>query len=1045
MISGIASALLLFSLPLALSAKQQANLRFSSFTSAQGLSQNTVLSILQESRGFLWVGTEDGLNRYDGYEFRVYKQREGDTHSLSHNFVSAICEDRTGTLWFGTGGGGLNRYDRTRDRFTRYVHDPNNRESLSGDSVLTIVEDRSGTLWVGTTAGLNKMAVRNDSGLPITTFVRYVNDASDGESLSHNAVRSILEDRTGTLWIGTDGGGLNKFDRSTGRCVRYLHDTASANSLSHNRIRAMVEDYSGTLWIATWGGGVNRFDPQKEEFTRYLHDANDPRTLSDDAAMALYETRDGGRPETVTLWVATLAGLNRFEPTAGSFERIVHHPSDPYGLSRDEIISLSQDHSGVFWLGTIAGGLLKTAYTEQPFAQKVYHPDSANSISNNNVRALHEARSGTIWIGTDGGLDRWDRKTNRYEHFSHNPNDTSSLATYSVRSISEDHAGSLWIGMWGGGLDRFDPATRQFTHFFSSHSDSNRLAPDSIQIILEDSSGELWIGASSGLYRLDSARNLIARYVHNPDDAKSLSYNHITAILETRSGGFLVGTTCGLELLDRNTGSVSHIDLDSGSVTKPRPLGIHSMYEARDGTIWIGGGGLYRLDNTGGLIRHYDETDGSPRREVYGILEDGNGRLWLSTNSGLSRFDPSTERFRNYDATDGLQGNEFHEGACCRTTDGEMIFGGNNGLVTFSTENVRDDSTFASLVLTSFKKYNQEVSLDTNITEITTLELDSGEKVFSFGFAALHFLDPSRNRYSYMMEGFDTGWVDAGMQREATYTNLDPGSYTFRVKGSNSHGVWNPIGRSITISIRAPYWRTWWFVSILLCAIAGLIYGLYRVRVRKLLALDRLRVQHSMELRDELNTNLSSIAMLGELLRQPEHHNSPAQAELIERISALARESAASIRDMIWLSDLKPENVHTLLLRFQDAMEALCSAKQITFHLDLPPKEEFEGVMVSAECRKEIWMIVKEAASNAITHSGCTELKISCGYSGGKLRMVIADNGTGFDVSGSFGGTGLGSMGKRTRRLHGWFDISSQAGSGTKVTAIVDITSAPVE
>lgn len=1037
-------------------------LSFHHITVDDGLSQNTVLCIYQDSKGFLWIGTQDGLNRYDGYTFTVYKHDVFDSNSISLNYVWAILEDHAGALWIGTDGGGLNQLDRNTGRFIHYMHDPESSASLSSNFVLSIYEDRSGTLWIGTTGGLNKLDRTTHQ------FSHYVNESTSPHSLSHNNARAIYEDHTGTLWIGTDGGGLNRFDRSTGRFTRFLADPENPHSLSHNRVRSIHEDRAGTLWIGTWGGGLNRFDREKELFTRFVNDPKNPASLSHNAAMAVLESRTLADQATASLWVATLGGLDRFDPAKKQFTRFVNNPSDPHSLGTNSVISLYEDRSGALWIGTLGGGLNRCDLIRKKFAHVVSDPGSGNSLGNNSVWSLFKDHTGTLWIGTDGGLDRLDPATREYTHFANDPAGSHSISHNSVRPICEDRNGTLWIGTWGGGLNQlvlspgsagkgFDPKSVKFIRYAHNPENPRSIADDRIYAIYEDRSGTLWIGGWGGLHKLVPDAPLpgrgagrresggpppaFIRYVNDPKDPYSLSHTIVTSILEDQTGTLWIGTWGGgLNRFDWHSERFTRFVNDSRNPSSLGSNNIHSIFEDHKGTLWIaGGGGLNRFDRATGNFVHYTEKDGLPSSETYGILEDENGQLWVSTDKGLSRFDPSATIFKNFDASDGLQSNEFNEGAFFKSKTGEMFFGGINGFNRFNPSQIRDNSYLPPIAITSFKKFNKEAALDTVISEIKTLVLTYEEKVFSFEFAALNYILPHKNQYAYMMSGFDTGWVRCGAKREAGYTNLDAGEYTFLVKGSNNDGIWNPAGASVKLFIRPPFWKTWWFGSLSVFSLGLIVYMLYRYRVNQLLAMERLRIRLASDLHDELATNLSSIGMFGEILQQPHGADPVTRARLLDRITSLSRESATSIRDIIWAIDPKVETLHGLLLRIRETAVISCKAKNIVLNFDLPLKDQLPHGNLLPETRRDLFLVMKEAIANAIKHSQCTELTVQTHFEDRFLKLQIVDNGGGFDFLKSSRGRGLGTMKMRSGKLGGSFELVSGPGQGTTVVVTARI------
>jgi ligand-binding sensor domain-containing protein/signal transduction histidine kinase len=821
------------------------DIKFERISLEQGLSGSMVFCILQDSRGFLWFGTHDGLNKYDGYDFEIYKHSAEDPHSLGDNSVWTIYEDHLGVLWVGTDGGGLNRFDRGNERFVRYQHDPDNPNSLSNDVVRSIYEDQSGVLWVGTGGGgLDRFDRETEE------FTHYQYEAGDPGTLSHDFVTSIYEDRFGLLWVGTNGGGLSGFDRENERFVHYqaspddphsLGDnyevSTDPHSLSSSYVVTIYEDHSGTLWIGTWGG-LDRFDRETGQFTHYQNDPSDPTSLSHNYVPAIYEDQSG------VFWVGTGGGgLNRFDPENEQFVHYQTNPDDPYSLSNDRVWSIYQDRSGVLWIGTGGGGINKFDRETERFAHYQTDPNDPYSLSHNNVTSIYEDRSGVLWVGTGGGgLNRFDRETGRFTHLQSDLSGPYTLSHNTVASIYQDRVGAMWIGTFGG-LNKFYPTNGRFFHYQNDPDDPHSLSGNSVRPIHEDRSGVLWVGTSKGLNGFVRGVDGFVRYQHEPADPTSLSHDNVFSIYEDRSGVLWIGTFGGgLNQFDRENERFIRYQNDPDD---PHSLGdnnVASIYEDRSGVLWVGtyGGGLNKFDRETETFTHYRyQEDGLPGDMVYGILEDDEGNLWLSTNNGLSKFNPQTEAFKNYDVRDGLQGDEFNAGACYRSSDGEMFFGGPNGLNAFYPDRIEDNPYIPSIVLTSLTQDGKDVDLGQAVEDVQEVTFRWPDNSFEFEFAALSYVQSEKNQYAYLLEGFDEDWKYIETRRFGRYTNLPGKTYTLRIKGSNNDGVWNEDGISVTISVVPPFWETWWFRGIVALTLVGGAIGGYRLRVQSVEARNR--------------------------------------------------------------------------------------------------------------------------------------------------------------------------------------------------------------
>ncbi len=824
-------------------------LKFEHLSVEQGLSQNTVQCVLQDRQGFMWFGTQDGLNKYDGFGFVVYKPDPQSPLSLSDNRIESLYEDRAGVLWIGTRNGGLNQFDPGTETFRRYQHDPQNLQSLSNNNIISIYEDRSGMLWIGTENGLNQL------DRATKTFRRYQHQPENPHSLPHNAASSIYEDQEGVLWVGTWGGGLSHMSREDRATVTFRHfqyDPENPQSLSDNWVRSISEDKNGVLWVATksglacltrenrkagtfqryqrnrqnplrlshndvwplyidrsgvlWigthGGGLNQFDQAAGTFRHFGHDSQNSHSLSSDEVFSIYEDQSG------EIWIGTREGVNRFNRTPEPFRHYQHDANNPRSLSDNSIWSIHEDHSGSVWIGTLSGGLDQFDRATESFRHYQNDPNDPYSLSNNSIWATYEDRAGEMWVGAQGGLSRmsWDgRGQARFRNYQHDPQNFQSLSHNWVTSIYEDSVqpGVLWIGTWGGGLNRFDRTTGTFRHFRLDANDPRSLSSNAVWSIYHDQSGRLWIATEAeGLNEFDRATETFRRYQHEPMNPNSLSSNS-----------------------------------------------IWSIYEDRNRVLWLGTrAGLNQFDPRKETFKHYREKDGLPNDVIYGILEDDHGNLWLSTNKGLSRFNPQTEIFRNFDVRDGLQSNEFNADAAFRSRNGEMFFGGINGFNVFHPDSIKDNPYVPPVVITGLKRYNTDVPEGIALAEKgmaarSGIELSYKDEILVFEVAALNYRNSAKNQYAYKLEGLHDRWIQLGTKREITFTNLDPREYTLRVKGSNNDGVWNEEGTSLKITITPPWWRTRWAYALYgLLLIAG-IFATDRMMRRRLLAKERAHAQ----------------------------------------------------------------------------------------------------------------------------------------------------------------------------------------------------------
>jgi len=793
--------------------------KFEQISTHQGLSQNSVTRILKDSKGFMWFCTPNGLNRYDGKDFKVYKHNPEDSNSLSNNYAQTIHEDNNGNLWIGTFGGGLNKFEKKTEIFTHYRHDPENNNSISSDFILSIYEDKSGFLWIGTNgSGINKFNMKEES------FIHYSNNPEDPNSLSHNIVRAFYEDESEILWIGTDGGGLNKFDKKTEKFTCYKHEPNNPKSLSHNFVLEIIEDDDGALWLAT-GVGLVKFDRTTETFIHFKPNLNDFTTMG-------IQTLIKSFTEPGVIWIST-HGIYKFEIKKEKFTYYKHEPYNPTSLSSNITTTIYEDESGLLWIGTADKGLNKYNKTHE----KIYHykndPTNSNSLSANVVMEINEDKYGTLWIGTSGGgLNKFDRKNSVFTHYVHQPDNLNSLSNNIVNSIIEEKPGILWIGTFNG-LNRIDTKNNKFTIYKHDPTNSQSLSHNIIPALYIDRVRNLWIGTMQGglnkliIYENDNTSPVFLHYQHDPNDLHSISDNSVLSICEDDYGFLWIGTMSGgLNKLDKKEEKFYHYKHNPNQPNSLSNNHVSTIYQAKNGVLWIGtsGGGLNKLvpgdnEESPPTFIHYKEKDGLCSNIINGILEDNHHNIWLSTKNGLSKFNPNEvddegnalpSAFKNYYAYDGFQDNEFRFAAYSKNSKGEMFFGGINGFNAFYPDSLKENLTIPAVVITDFKVLNEDCKLDTSITEINQIVLSYNENFLSFDFAVLDYAVPEKNNYAYKLDGLDNDWNYVDNRNFAHYTNLSPGKYVFCVKGSNNDGVWNEEGASINIIILPPWWKTWW-------------------------------------------------------------------------------------------------------------------------------------------------------------------------------------------------------------------------------------------
>jgi signal transduction histidine kinase/CheY-like chemotaxis protein/ligand-binding sensor domain-containing protein len=802
---------------------QRQHLKFEHFDINAGLSQNHIMCILQDSRGFMWFGTRDGLNKYDGYKFTVYKNDAKDSNSISNNFVSGIVEDANGFIWIATRGGGLNRYDKEKDQFTRFKHDAENPNSISGNIVNNISKDAAGNLWICTEDNLNFFdPVHN-------VFVKYKINA-----------RCVLEDSDHRLWAGTYQDGLGLLNKKEKTFTFFSHLQNDTGSISNNNISVIYEDNKKRLWVGTVGGGFNLFDRTRKTFRDFQHAANGVGTQSSNTVFSLANDAAGN------LWIGTEnGGLGVYNPSSKEFEWYQHDEIDNSSISHNSVYSIYKDTDDNMWVGTFAGGVNLSTRNSKRFAH-FKHTSDNSSLSNNNVLCMQESTDGKIWVGTDGGgLNLFDPVSKKFFHYTHQQGNQNSICGNYVLSVCGDTKGNVWVGTWGDGITVYNPQKNTYRHFKNNPSDKFSLSCNNAWKIFEDRDSNVWIGTyNGGLNLYNPVTNSFTRF---DTGSTNNSANKIQTITEDASGNLLIGTDGGgLQLFNKQTKvftSFIHDDTKN-SITDNR---ITFTHVDKLGNWWIGTmAGLNYYDVNRHFFTSYTTADGLPNNVIFGLAEDSKGNFWISTNKGISCFNTSTKKYKNFDVDDGLQSYEFKLGSFCKAKSGAMYFGGINGFNECYPDKISGNSFDPPLVFTNFEIFNKPVSiaqnnndpspLKKNIAETNSLTLPYNNSVISFEFASLNYGVPQKKQYAYMLEGFDKTWNEIGTKRTATYTNLNPGKYILKVKGLNTEGKWSVKNISLTLTITPPFWLTWWFKTLMAFIVAGVIMGVYRLRVSSIKA-----------------------------------------------------------------------------------------------------------------------------------------------------------------------------------------------------------------
>lgn len=1074
--------------PAGRSLAQSGKIQFEHLTIEQGLSHNLVIAMMQDRKGYLWFGTGNGLNKYDGYRFTHYEFDPHDQASLPKNQVISLWEDQDGIIWVGTAESTC-RFNPRTEKFTRLEKSAANPYAFKYAQAFN--EDREGNLWVaGSFEGELRQIDRKTGKFSATNYAAML--GADSSSKYTQNPYTLFKDKSGTLWIGNSTGlhRLHLLPQQGGKASKvsfthYRHQPTNPSSLSHNRVAGIFEDHRGILWVITMQGTLNAFDRESGRFTHYPLETDKTVFLNNTLETKIMEDQAGN------LWFGTFNGLYKLDKERQKFTTYRHNPIDLKGLTNDAIYDILVDQAGILWVATIEG-LDKLDPRRKPFGLYRHDPANPGSLSTNQITAICEDQAGTVWVGTKGGgLNALNKTTGQFTHYRHDAQDATSLRSDEVGAVLEDRNDALWVGN-GQVLSRLDRKSGKFRHFPLIHPFLLNPVSSPIFTICQVRDGTFWLGTSNGIINFDPGTAKSVHYPYDPDHPERISDWWALAILEDSKGNLWIGPgSQALTRFDRKTGTFTQYKTHQHSPGSIPSHTVSSIYEDSKGNLWFGTGegGLCRFDHATETFTTYSKKQGLAGNAVFSILEDNEGNLWLGTNNGLSRFSSDNQTFTNYTADDGLQSNFFAaiytEGAAFKGKDGTLYFGGNSGLNAFKPVAIRSNTYVPPVVITRFTLFDKPMPGKHEAREV---ELDYDENFFSIEFAALNYTSSHKNRYVYQLEGVDKDWVYSGSRRQASYTDIGYGRYVFRVKGSNNDNIWNDKPTTFTIIIRPPFWKTWWaYIGYAALFLAGLLLArrevvrqerlkanlkVKQVESAKLRELDTMKSHFFANISHEFRTPLALIQGSVEKLKM-QHPLPQAQAgfKLIERNTRRLLELINQLLDLSRLEagklalHLEPGELHGFLTVLAASFTSLYQSKQITYQYQLPD----DPVYVLFD-RDKLEKILTNLLANAfkftpphgkVRFTGRIQEKDETHCS---LQVTLQDTGVGipekqlsriFDrfhqvdpsATRSYEGTGIGlALVKELVDLHGGrIDVESREGIGTTFSLLLpfQLTAAP--
>lgn len=993
---------------------QQESYKFERYTINNGLSNNSINCVLQTKDGYLWIATKDGLDRYDGQTFKVFKANTSLKTSLPENYIMSLFEDKDFDLWIGTWGSGICKYDPVQESFTRI-------DKASGnDFVQCIDEDSNGNIWYGNMlSGLKMYNPRNKS------ITIYDTKAKGANRLPDNNITHILINSDNTIWCATWGSGLIKLDPTKGIIEHYIQEDNKPSSLFDNLIWYLERIDSNRIHVNT-NNGLQIFDELKKRFS------NHPQIP--EVFQKLFKTsiRQSLTDKSGRFWIGTYnyqgLGVRNYNNT--TFSRLLNEDDDPHSLICQRIRYLYEDKQNNIWIGT-EDGLNKLPKTKD-FQQFKYMPSRKNTLGGRVVSSIYEGRNNILWVGFGGnGFDKVDLKKNLITHFKSGGTSSNSINVDDVISIIEDKAGILWIGTSNGGLNRFDPSNGKFKYYLTNPANKNSIKSNWVQQILETSDGNLLVGTNDGLQVFDRTMELFKPFspeVRN-NDVKIPAIFSVNSLYEDKQKNIWIGTWLdGLFRYDPEKKIISHYfpNHSENSISGNK---IASIVQDSKGYIWIGtfSNGLCKFDKTTNSFTHYSTSNGLPNDCVFGVLEDENNFIWVSTMKGLAKLNPKNGNFRVFDIEDGLVNNQFNWHAYHKNKDGKMYFGGISGFVSFYPSQIKPEESTPVVALTSFKVFDKEAALPRSLPTTQEIVLEHDQNFFSIDFTALDLSPMYKHQFAYMLEGIDPQWVQSGSRTTAFYTDIKDGNYRFLVKATNADGVWG-LPTNLSLKIRPAWWNTWWFRIISVGLLIAMIFAIYKYRLNQLLKIEKIRFSIASDLHDEIGSNLSSISVDSQSLMSSPALNKT-ERELSVDISKTAKETVDAMRDIIWFINPKNDLNEDIVFKMKQTAAKLLQNLEWTFNAS-------EDVRIDAfnlDVRRNIFLLYKEALTNVLHHANAKKCIISISGGTKNFSLVIQDDGIGFDTKDFKASTGIKSMEARAQKVKGKLNITSTKEVGTRI------------
>lgn len=1035
----------------------QKRIKLDHFSVSSGLSQSSVLNMLQDSHGFIWLGTRDGLNLFNGYEFTIFRNIAGDTTSLSGNLINSLAEDHEGNIWVATDRG-LSCYQRSSGNF----------KTILEAEFRTLTVDVSGTLWAGAQDGLHYF---DNSHKTLEKFKEPI------PQVSTHAITSLFVDADNNVWVGTARHGL--FQIAADRKNVIAHEqlfTNTKNTFGSNRIEAIIRDAQQNLWIGTYGNGLFRFSLATGTVSHY-HQQSQDISIGNNNVRAL--TFD----DLGNLWVGTFGGISILNTSLGKVKRLVAEDGAPDGLSHNSIRSLLLDSKGSVWIGTYFGGVNVYDQDNQRFEHFYHMATNTQSLSFNVVGAFAEDKSGNLLIGTEGGGITAITPQQNYQFYNHQPPASGLISGNTVKSLLVDRTNNVWAGIFRGGLNKIDLATHRVVKFPNQQPEFEKLSRSIVNTIVEDKQSKfLWLGTddAGGLHKFDLKRQRFVLFNHHDDLAVAIGSSPVKSIwIDENNWLWLATRGSGMIVFSEAQGVVHHFQKSTSGLPSNE---LTHIFCATDGTLWLStqGEGVVRYDRSARQFDRLNVDHGLQNNQVYGTLQDGLGNLWFMTINGVSRYSLNTQVFTNYSHASGFPVQEINEGAFYKLSDGNFLVGGSNGYAMFNPAQVASNKFVPPIVITDVLVYNKRVNpgdetgvLGEEILVTDAIQLGWHQSVFTIEFAALSYLRSEENKYQYKLEGFDDRWMEAGHRRSVTYTNLRDGTYTFYVRGSNNDGVWSNQPATLKIYVLPPPWKTWWaFIGYGLVIVAGFMIFRYnalksaqlkhdlkmeQLNKERIEEMHKLKLQYFTDVSHEFRTPLTLIVNpLEEMIRSNEgtpwyqkqlrimYYNCRRLLLLIDQVLEMRQVETghASLQ-------LMPTSVVAIVTNIIESFRGLADHQHINLQLTTT---EDDNVLVKADVDKleKIFFNLLSNAFKFTPEGGFIRVQVKKRMDGDTVYFVfkVSDTGRGIDKQelpkifdrfyrqGENRGSGIGLSLTRSfiELMNGSIRVQSKVNEGTSFT-----------